>query len=144
MKYLGIIIVLFIFNAGFAQNVTVKGKVFDGAFDKQPLAFASVKVKDLDISVETDIEGSYQLNLLRGRYTLIIDFIGYESIEIEDVIVSDSTVDLIPVLLEATKPGTYVLLASKDWQNIIDVPLEGIKKRNLYLDSFFLLYKLFS
>ena len=114
MKYLGIIIVLFVFNTGFAQNFIVNGKVFDGAFEKQPLAFASVKVKDLDISVETDIEGSYQLGLLKGRYTLIVDFIGYESIEIEDVIVSDSSVDLSPVLLVATKPAVYVLLASKD------------------------------
>jgi len=114
MKYLGLILVLFVFNTGFAQHVIVKGKVFDGAFDKQPLAFASVKVKDLDISVETDFEGYYQLNLLMGRYTLIVDFIGYESIEIEDVIVSDRSVNLSPVLLKATKPGTYVLLASKD------------------------------
>ena len=114
MKYLGVIIVFFIFNTGFAQNVIVKGKVYDGAFDKQPLAFASVKVKDLDLSVETDIEGSYQLNLLKGRYTLIVDFIGYEAIEIEDVIVSDRSVNLSPVLLEATKPGAHVLLASKD------------------------------
>ena len=114
MKYIGIIIVFFVFNTGFAQNVMVNGKVFDGAFDNQPLAFASVKVKDLDLSVETDIEGSYQLNLLKGRYTLIVDFIGYESVEIEDIIVSDSSVNLSPVLLEATKPGTYDLLASKD------------------------------
>ncbi len=114
MKYLGIIIVLFVFNSGLAQNVIVNGKVFDGAFDKQPLAFASVKVKDLDISVETDIEGSYQLNLLKGRYTLIVDFIGYESIEIEDVIVSDSSVNVSLVLLEPTKPRTDVLIVSKD------------------------------
>ena len=113
MKYIGLIIVLFAINTGFAQSITVNGKVFDGAFDKQPLAFASVKVKDLDISVETDLEGSYQLSLLKGRYTLIVDFIGYESIEIEDVIVSDSSVNVSPVLLEATKPGIYVLLASK-------------------------------
>ena len=139
MKYFGIIIVLFVFNTGFAQHISVNGKVLDGAFDKQPLAFASVKVKDLDISVETDLEGSYQLSLLKGRYTLIVDFIGYESIEIEDVIVSDSSVNVSPVLLEATKPGTYVLLASKAWQIILNVmfPKKGHKKRNLYLDSFF-------
>ena len=59
------------FDTGFAQDLTVNGKVLDGAFDNQPLAFANVKVKDLDISVETDIDGSYQLNLLKGRYTLV-------------------------------------------------------------------------
>lgn len=114
MKYLLVIIVLFVYNLGFSQDISVNGKVLDGAFEKQPLAFASVSVKDLDISVETDIDGSYELNLLKGRYTLIVDFIGYESIEIEDVVVADSKVDLSPVLLETTKLHTDVLLASKE------------------------------
>lgn len=114
MKYLSVIVFLLVCNLGFAQDLLVNGKVLDGAFEKEPLAFANVKVKDLDISVETDIDGSYQLNLLKGRYTLIVDFIGYESIEIEDVVVSDSNVNLSPVLLEATRLETDVLLASKE------------------------------
>ena len=114
MKYLLLIIGLFVYCTGFSQDVAINGKVLDGAFDNQPLAFASVKVKDLDISVETDIDGSYQLNLLKGTYTFVVDFIGYESVEIEDIIVSESSINLSPVLLEATKLDTDVLLASKE------------------------------
>ena len=114
MKYLLTVLFLFVCIAGYAQDMSVNGKVLDGAFEKQPLAFASVKVKNLDISVETDIDGSYQLNLLKGRYTLIVDFIGYESIEIEDVIVSDGNVHLSAVILEATKLEADLLLASKE------------------------------
>ena len=94
MKYLLVIIGLLFCSTGFAQNISVNGKVLDGAYKNQPLAFASVKVKDLDISVETAVDGSYQLNLLKGRYTLIVDFIGYEEIQIDDVIVSDEKVNL--------------------------------------------------
>lgn len=114
MKYLLTVLVLFVSIGGYAQDMSVNGKVLDGAFEKQPLAFASVKVKDLDISAETSIDGSYQLHLLKGRYTLIVDFIGYDSIEIEDVIVSDENVDLSAVILEATKLETDLLLASKE------------------------------
>lgn len=114
MKYLFVILFLLVCNLGLAQSVHVNGKVLDGAFEKQPLAFANVKVKDLDISVETDIDGSYELSLLKGSYTLIVDFIGYESIEIEGVVVSDSNVNLSPVLLETTRLDTDMLLASKE------------------------------
>lgn len=114
MKYLFVILFLLVCNLGLAQSVHVNGKVLDGAFEKQPLAFANVKVKDLDISVETDIDGSYELSLLKGSYTLIVDFIGYESIEIEGVVVSDSNVNLAPVLLETTRLDTDMLLASKE------------------------------
>ena len=114
MKYLLLIIGLFVYSTGFSQDLTVNGKVLDGAFDNQPLAFANVKVKDLDISVETDIDGSYQLNLLKGSYTLVVDFIGYESIEIENILVLESSINLSPVFLEATKLDTDVLLASKE------------------------------
>ena len=114
MKYLLLIIGLFVYSTGFSQDLTINGKVLDGAFDNQPLAFANVKVKDLDISVETDIDGSYQLNLLKGSYTLVVDFIGYESIEIENILVLESSINLSPVFLQATNLETDALLASKE------------------------------
>lgn len=114
MKYVLTLIVLFVYSTGFAQDISVKGKVLDGSYEEEPLAFASVKVKGLDISVETDIDGFYQLNLLKGQYTLIVDFIGYDAVEIEDVVVTDINVNLSSVLLEATRLDTDVLVASKE------------------------------
>ena len=113
MKKLLTIIVLFATTSLFAQGVSVRGNVMDGADKGQALAFASVKVKGLDIYAEADINGSFQLSLLEGKYSLIVDFVGYEPIEIEGVLVADKNVRLEPVVLEVKKLGTDLLLASK-------------------------------
>ncbi len=93
-----------------AQGISVKGNVLDGASDNAPLAFATVKVKGLDISTETDMDGSYELSLLDGDYVLIIDFIGYESVELEDVIIGNKGIVLNPIVL-GSKRVSYDLAA---------------------------------
>ncbi len=93
-----------------AQSINLRGNVLDGASDNAPLAFATVKVKGLDISTETDMDGSYELSLLDGDYVLIIDFIGYESVELEDVIIGNKGIVLNPIVL-GSKRVSYDLAA---------------------------------
>jgi len=113
MKKLLIILVLFVTSLTYAQGISVSGNVMDGAYDGQPLAFANVKVKGLDIYAETDINGSFELNLLEGSYSLIVDFIGYEPIELEGIVVADKSLTIEPVVLEAKKLKADILLAAK-------------------------------
>lgn len=103
MKILTLVFCLFIGSLGFAQSTSIQGSVLDGDFNKEPLAFASVNVKGLDINAETSIDGVFELNLLEGKYTLVIDFIGYEKIEIKDVVVSNTDIKLNPVVLKSLK-----------------------------------------
>ena len=112
MKILTLVFGLFVSSLGFAQGTSIHGSVLDGDYNKEPLAFANVKVKGLDINVETSLDGTFELNLLEGKYILVIDFIGYAPIEIEEVVVSKSDVILNPIVLSALKP-TYDL-ASND------------------------------
>lgn len=113
MKNLLIVLCLALGTFGFAQDMSINGKVLDGAYENQPLAFANITVEGLDISVETDLAGVYQLPLLKGSYTLIFDFIGYRPIVMKNVILSDKNLHLDPVVLEAHKVTTDILLAEK-------------------------------
>jgi hypothetical protein len=115
MKMITLVFGLLISGFAFAQGVSVQGSVLDGDFEKEPLAFANVKVKGLDISAETSLDGAFELNLLEGKYTLVIDFIGYAPIEITDVVVSNTKVILNPVVLSTLK-RTYDLASASDDQ----------------------------
>ena len=114
MKILTLVFGLLISSITFAQGVSVRGSVLDGDFDKEPLAFANVNVKGLDINAETSLDGTFELNLLAGKYTLVIDFIGYAPIEIADVVVSSTGVILNPVVLSTLKRTYDLALASDD------------------------------
>ncbi len=114
MKILTLVLGLLISGIGFAQGAKVQGSVLDGEFNKEPLAFANVKVKGLDINAETSLDGVFELNLLEGKYTLVIDFIGYSSIEIEEVVVSNTDVLLNPVVLSTLKRAYDLALVSGD------------------------------
>jgi len=103
MKFQTLIFCLLISVISFAQVSNIKGVVLDGEFNKEPLAFANVKVKGLDLNAETSLDGGFELNLLEGKYTLVIDFIGYHPIEIEEVVVSDTQITLEPVVLSALR-----------------------------------------
>jgi len=88
-----------------AQGISVKGNVLDGTSDNAPIAFASVKVKGLNINTETDMDGNYELSLLDGDYILIVEFIGYEPITLEHVIVENEKILLDPAVLRAKRPS---------------------------------------
>lgn len=105
MKKITFILAFFTTTFAFAQSVSVSGSVVDSGDSSDPIAFATVKVKGLDISTETDLEGNYELNLLQGEYVLMIDFIGYDPIELNHVSVQNEKVILDPVVLKTLRPS---------------------------------------
>ena len=114
MKIFTLVFGLLVYSFGFSQVKSIHGSVLDGDYNKEPLAFANVKVKGLDIKVETSLNGAFELKLLEGTYILVIDFIGYVPIEIEEVVVSKTHVILNPVVLSALKPTYDLAAASND------------------------------
>ncbi len=73
------------FFAHTTQNGTVSGTVLDGDMPNEALALADILVKGTDIACTTDIKGNFNLNLQPGSYTLVVNFIGYETVEIENI-----------------------------------------------------------
>lgn len=63
------------------QAQTVTGVVYDLENNKEPLPFADVYLKGTSIGTTTDFDGNYSLKAPAGDYTIIVSFIGYESIE---------------------------------------------------------------
>jgi len=57
----------------------VKGKVMASNTSNDPLVFANITVKELNLTTTTDIKGNFSFKLASGNYTLLFDFIGYKS-----------------------------------------------------------------
>lgn len=71
---------LFSYDAAFAQNVTVKGKITDNA-NGQALIGVTVSVKGTAAGTQTDVNGAYSISA-PGNATLKFAYIGYASQEI--------------------------------------------------------------
>lgn len=103
MKFITLSFFLLITAVGLAQGIKVQGKVLDGDFNMEPLAFANVQIKGLDMTEETTLNGDFQFQLLAGTYTFVIEFVGYAPIELKDVAVTNNEMRLSPVVLYASK-----------------------------------------
>ncbi|MFT4683876.1 MAG: TonB-dependent receptor, partial [Flavobacteriales bacterium] len=70
----------------------------------EPMPFANVYIKGTEIGSTTDFDGFYTINTLPGTYSLVFSFIGYETIEINNVVITEEeTVTLKDVSLGATE-----------------------------------------
>jgi len=103
MKNVMAIFAFLLAATAFSQQVDVKGQVLDAEFNNEPLAFAYVKVQGLDLEAVSDENGQYALALTPGSYTLEVEFIGYETQVINDVIVGRDELILDPMALGARR-----------------------------------------
>ena len=98
---------------GYAQQITVKGTVKDGA--GEPLMGASVLVKGTSHGTAADFNGNFELKVDKG-VTLVVSSVGYKSREV------------------AAKAGTMNIVLQEDTQQLEDVVVIGygaIKKKDL-------------
>lgn len=126
--------ILFIlgFQAAFAQTGKVSGTVADE--NNKPVIGASVKVLTLNIGVNTDVDGHFELSLATGKkYEIEISAIGFASKILTDVEVtagqvnnlnitlSSKTADLqaVTVKTSARKESTNALIAFQKNTNAV-------------------------
>jgi len=83
MRY--IIIPFFLFSALSVQAGGIRGTI--KADDGSPLPFATIFVKQLGNGAASDANGNYEVVLLPGTYSIIFQFLGYES-QVREVTVS--------------------------------------------------------
>ncbi|MDX1829728.1 MAG: carboxypeptidase-like regulatory domain-containing protein [Lutibacter sp.] len=69
----------------------VKGKVIASDANNDPLIFANITVKELNLTTTSDTNGNFSFKLEPGNYTLLFDFIGYKSKKLNVVITSNNT-----------------------------------------------------
>ncbi|PVW14255.1 TonB-dependent receptor [Marixanthomonas spongiae] len=87
-----------------AQNTgSIVGKLTDKDYNNEPLPFANVLIKNSEKGTTSDFDGLYELkNVVPGTYTLVYSFVGYETVEINDVTVEGNKVTTINVPLGAS------------------------------------------
>ncbi|MVX36434.1 TonB-dependent receptor [Myroides sp. LoEW2-1] len=113
MKLLNLVALVATTCAVQAQSVKVNGIVTHQT-TQEPLAFATVSIKDQTIGTNTDINGKYEFNLKPGNYTLVYQYLGYKTAEktiqvIEDkplkvnMSLEEESIQLEGVVVEATR-----------------------------------------
>ncbi len=107
MKKLLFIAAFFTLSLGFAQEAKIKGYILDGENNQEALAFANILVKNTNYNTTSDIDGSFELNVASGSYTIVVYFVGYEPIEIENVVVHEGKTILLNKTLKAKQVALY-------------------------------------
>ena len=96
-----------IFNVN-AQTGKITGTIMDGEFN-EPMAFANVLIKNTTKGTTSDFDGKYIIDVEAGNYTLVFSYIGYQTIEISDVVVKSNDEVIVDVTLNTNSLETVVI-----------------------------------
>ncbi|MFH6768423.1 carboxypeptidase-like regulatory domain-containing protein [Gaetbulibacter aquiaggeris] len=120
MKQLITLLLLTFSSISFAQNTgLIVGKVTDKELNNEPLMFASISVKGTAIASETDFTGIFLIeNLAEGDYTLVCNFIGYETkeltIRVSSMQPTEINISLAPSTISINELTALSSVAKKD------------------------------
>lgn len=103
-------VLCFYFLPSSAQTTTITGKVIDNS--NQPLIGASVYINNSTIGTTSNDTGEFELKVKDGRYTLIVSFLGFKTIQydIETANYKKITFKLLP---DATQLDEVVISNKK-------------------------------
>lgn len=102
-KFITYIFIAFSTFAVAQETGSIVGLLTDKDFNNEPLAFANVIIKGTSTGTTSDIDGLYSLNNVAvGTYTLVYSFVGYETIEIPNVVVQSKKVTTVNVPMGAS------------------------------------------
>ena len=126
---------IFILFASFiySQSGKVTGLIMDGEYD-EPMAFANVIVKGSTIGTTTDFDGKYSLDLEPGEYTLTFSFVGYQTIEVSEVLIKSDEVEQVDVTL-STNTLDEIIITTTVRKNTESAVLDIQKKSAVMLDG---------
>ncbi|MFL5740954.1 MAG: DUF5686 family protein, partial [Flavisolibacter sp.] len=92
-NYLLLFLLFFIASAAGAQTFRLHGRVTNNKLE--PLAFASIQLKEQQSGAITKEDGSFEFNLEVGQYNLIVSMIGYKTQVINMVLNKDMAQNII-------------------------------------------------
>jgi len=84
-----------------AQSGIITGTLNDGEYN-DVLPFANVIIKDTQTGALSDFEGKYSLEMQPGTYSIAFSFVGYQTQEINDVIINNGETVIVDVTLNAS------------------------------------------
>ena len=91
--------------SSFAQEKgNVTGRILDAEDNNLPMPFANAFIKGTDSGSTTDFDGKFIFTSDPGTQTIVLSFIGYETIEIPNtIIVSGETTVVKDIILKASE-----------------------------------------
>jgi TonB-dependent receptor len=99
---------LFTFFNVNGQTGKIAGTIMDGEFN-EPMAFANVLIKNTTKGTTSDFDGKYSIDVEAGNHTLVFSYIGYQTIEISDVVVKSNDDVIVDVTLNTNSLETVVI-----------------------------------
>ena len=118
-NYLILFFTLFSLVSYAQETGGIVGKLTDKELNNDPLAFANVLIKGTTTGTTSDFDGLFEIdNLDPGTYTLVITFLGYETLEIPNVVVEAGKVTQVNAGLGATSFGLdEVVVTTTAWKD---------------------------
>ena len=111
-----VIFLFFIVVASFSfgqETSTIQGQILDGELFNEPLLMATVTIKNTSISTHTNFRGNFEFDdLTPGSYKILVQFLGYEAVELPVTVASGETKN-IQASLNAKTMGAMDLTAQK-------------------------------
>jgi len=102
MKKIVLVITLLFASFAFGQTGIIEGTVKDASANNSPMIFATVTIKETKQSITTGYRGGYFFKDLKpGKYTLVYNFLGYESIS-KEIEVKENKVVVDTTLKQST------------------------------------------
>src|SRR6186713_1051436 len=125
----------------FSQTTgSISGKIIDKQTN-EALPGATVAIKGIQNSTVSNNQGDFIFQKVnQGKITLIISYVGYETIELSADVTNDNTTYISAALLLDTKPGSEIVIsASKRPEKITNAPASiqviGVKDLNQFAGS---------
>lgn len=100
MKELALVFSLLFTGLLFSQHEgSVAGTILDKEMNNEPMLFANVQLKNTSKSIQTNFHGNFEIHDIKaGDYTLVVSYLGYETLEIPISIEEDKTTRVIDEL----------------------------------------------
>ena len=134
--YLILFFSLFTISAFCQETGSVVGQLTDKELNDEPLAFANVLLKGTSIGTTSDFDGLFQIDGVEpGTYTLVISFLGYETLEIPNVVVEADKVTQINAGLGAASVGLDEVVVTTSARKDSEVALLLQQKQALVIQE---------
>ena len=134
--YLILFFSLFTISAFCQETGSVVGQLTDKELNDEPLAFANVLIKGTSIGTTSDFDGLFEIDGVEpGTYTLVISFLGYETLEIPNVVVEADKVTQINAGLGAASVGLDEVVVTTSARKDSEVALLLQQKQALVIQE---------
>ena len=119
-------------QSSFAQKGDLIGNVKDKEFN-DVLPFANVLIKGTTMGTTTDFEGNYAFKLDPGTYTVVFSFIGYETLEVGDVVINPGDVTEVNGAIGPLSNQLEEVVVSVKTQENTEASMLDVQKRSVNL-----------